>query len=136
MFCRALRHAPVRLHSSACRGGSAALVAVAATCSLVGCGSAAKTGTNEPSASQHIVRRITGNGDTQVGALQVPQFSVLYWHSSKPPMRIAGTPGLQIAGQPGTQSGATTVASGSYSGVRVTTSGRWFIEVRSSGSGS
>ena len=82
------------------------------------------------------MRHIAGHGDTQVGALQVPPFSVLYWHSSKPPMQIVGTPGLKIVGQRGTQSGATTVPSGSYSGVRVTTSGSWFIELRSSGSGS
>jgi hypothetical protein len=134
MLCRAVRHAPARLRGSARRRSSAALILVAAPCSLVACGSSAKTSTNE--ASQHLVRRITGNGNTQIGALQVPQFSVLYWHSGKPPLQIVGAPGLRIVGQPGITSGATTVASGSYSGVRVATRGSWLIEIRSSGSGS
>jgi hypothetical protein len=118
---------------------AAALSLLAATLLVVLVGNGGSTSgpsTPRAGATQHVVSRFTGAGDAQVGSISVPPFSELYWHTNRPPIRITGSGGLAVVGRGSSEAGALTVPSGVYDGVRVTTRGIWFIEVRSSAEGS
>ncbi len=77
-------------------------------------------------------RTWSGSGDTTLGTIALPRSVVVHWTASGHRFAVADASGkLAISGVAAT--GASFVASGTYSGVKVSASGRWTLSMASLG---
>ena len=77
-------------------------------------------------------RTWSGSGDMTLGTIALPRSVVVHWTASGHRFAVADASGkLAISGVAAT--GASFVASGTYSGVKVTASGRWTLSMASLG---
>ncbi len=85
-----------------------------------------------PRAKLGTPRTWSGSGDRTLGTIALPRSVVVHWTVSGPRFAVVDASGkLAISGMGAT--GASFVAAGTYSGVKVTASGRWTLSMASLG---
>jgi hypothetical protein len=103
----------------------------AAPTTATSAGAASTPAPAAPSTSGRLLRRFAGEGNGRLGTIVVSARSLLVWNAHHAGIQIFTSTGFMLVNSRSV-TGTVRLSRGTYHGVRVSSAGRWLVELRSS----